>query len=240
MSLFSLIFNRPVNASFEVIRSTGGGSDEKVVFEIDASLNEGHERNADVSQNAIEDGSNVADNVNLKPKKLTMKAIISDAPVTLIGSAIGFGISSATGLASKAVGGGLLGNVAGAAAGLGLGSIAGLITGSPRDPKKAWRFLEEVWEAREPFTVITALQRYESMVISHLSAPRSAQVGKGLEFDITLEQVKIVSSSLIKVAIFKTDSVGAQSKTKLGKQAGKESTSNNSIAFDLLQKYKKG
>lgn len=239
MSLLSLIFNRPVKASFEVVRSTGGGSTEKVVFEMDASLQEGHEREASVSQNPIEDGSNIADNVNLKPRKLTMKAVISDAPISLLGSAVGLGISSATQLASQSLGGGVLGNLAGTVAGLGLGSIAGLITGSPRDPKKAWQFLEEVWLAREPFSVITALQRYDSMVISRLSAPRSAAVGKGLEFDVTLEEVKIVSSSIIKVPVFKTASAGAQSKVKLGKQAGKEAT-NNSIAFDLLQKFKKG
>lgn len=239
MSLLSLIFNRPTLAAFEVVRQNGGGSIEKVLFQMDVSLSETHTREASISQNAIEDGSNVADNVNLKPRKLTMKALISDVPITLLGSAVGLGISNATQLASAAKGGGALGGLAATAAGVSLGSLAGIITGSPRDPKKAWRFLEEVWEAREPFSVVTALQRYDSMCISSLSAPRSATVGKGLEFDITLEQVKIVSSSLIKVPVFKTSSLGAQSNTKLGKQAGKAAT-NNSIAFDLLQSWKKG
>lgn len=254
MSLFSLIFNSPTKAAFELVRHMGGaqGTDVttrltsgefigKSVIEFDASLSETHERASDVSQNAIEDGSNIADNVNLKPKKLSLKGFISDAPVTLVGSAVGFGISSAGQLASQAVGGGVFGNLAGTVAGLGLGSIAGLVTGSPRKPKDVWKSLEEVWELREPFAVVTALQRYDNMVISRLSAPRSASVGKGLEFDVTLEQVKIVSSSIIKVAAFKTSAVGAQSQAKLGKQAGKEvATENNSILFNLSKNFRKG
>lgn len=242
MALFSLIFNRPVKAAFEVVRSTGGGSTEKVVFELDVSLQETHDRSAKISQNPIEDGSNVADHVNLDPQKLTMKALVSDVPISLIGSAVGLGISSAMQLATQAVSklqGPVVGSIAGSVVGTGLGSIAGLVTGSPRDPKKAWRFLEEVWSTREPFSIVTALQRYDNMIISSLSAPRSASVGKGLECDIVMEQVRIVQSSIIKVAAFKTGSFGAQSQAKLGKQAGKEAGSNNSIAFDILQKYRR-
>jgi hypothetical protein len=238
MGLFSLIFNKPVKPSFEVVRDQGGGQG-KIIFEMDCSLSETHKRKATVSQNAIEDGSNVADNVNLGPRGLELKALISDAPISLIGSAVGLGISSATQAVSAAVGTSVLGNAVTTAAGLGLGSIAGLITGSPKDPKKAWKFLDEIWERREPFTVVTALQRYENMVIADLSAPRSATVGKGLEFDITLEQVRIVQSSVIKVPVYKTSALGAQSKAKLGKQAGKESD-NSSIAFKLLGFKKAG
>lgn len=238
MSLLSLIFNRAQKASFEVVNANGLDYSVNVI-EFDASLSESHDREADVSQNAIEDGTSISDNVNLKPRKLSMKALISDAPVSLIGSAVGLGISSATQLATTQAKG-VLGQAIGTAAGIALGSIAGLITGSPRDPKKVWEELEKIWARREPFTVVTALQRYEKMVISKLSAPRSAMIGKGLEFDVTLEEVTIVSSSIIKVAAFKTSSLGAQSNVKLGKQAGKTSASNNSILFDLTSKYRKG
>lgn len=238
MALFSLIFNRPTKAAFEVVRDTGGGS-QKVVFELDASLKETHKRTAKVSQNPIEDGTNVADNVNLDPRGLDLTGFVSDAPLSLLGSVVGLGLSSATQLASKAVGNSVVGNALASAVGIGLGSIAGLITGSPRDPKKAWQFLDEVWARREPFSVVTALQRYDSMVISSLSAPREASRGKGLEFDISLEQVEIVQSSIIRVAVFKTGALGGQSKAKLGKQAGKETPTNQSIAFRMLG-FKKG
>jgi hypothetical protein len=239
MALFSLIFNRPVKASFEVVRDVGGG-DQKVVFELDASLKETHKRTAKVSQNPIEDGTNVADNVNLDPRGLELTGFVSDAPLSLLGSAVGLGLSSATQLASKALGTSAVGQAAAGLATTGLGSIAGIITGSPRDPKKAWQFLDEVWSRREPFSVVTALQRYENMVVASLSAPRESGRGKGLEFDITLEQVEIVQSSVIRVAVFKTGTLGGQSKAKLGKQSGKEAASNQSIAFRLLGFQKGG
>jgi hypothetical protein len=235
--LFSLIFNRPTKAAFEVIRNSGSGAGKSVI-EFDASLAETHTRSAEVSQNEIEDGSNVSDNVRLKPRKLQIKGLISDAPIGLLGSAVGLGVASASQLASKAASNKALGTILGTAAGTAVGSVAGIITGSPRDPKKVWRALDEIYEAREPFTVVTALQRYENMVITELSAPRSSTVGKGLEFDVTLEQVRIVQSSAIKVAVFKSGVNGAATQAKLGKQAGKEAE-NSSILFRLAG-FKKG
>lgn len=238
MPLFSLIFNRPTKPSFELAIQ---GAPQTIEF--DASLSETHERVADITDNEIEDGSNVSDHARLRPKKLTLNAIISDAPVTLLGALAGAGLSAASQLANNAAGGGTLGNLAATATGLGGGTLAGLLTGSPRNPADGWKVLEEVWEKRVPFTVITALQKYDNMLIENLSAPRSASVGKSLEFTVVLKQVKIISSATVKVAAFKVaeDAQGAQSKTALGKQAGKQTTvKNQSIAFRLIQKVTGG
>lgn len=232
MALFSLIFNRPTKPGFELAVL---GAPQ--VVEFDASLSETHERQADITDNEIEDGSNVSDHARLRPLKLTLNAIISDAPVTLLGAVTGAGLSAASQLANNAAGGGTLGNIAGTATGLGGGTLAGLLTGSPRNPADGWKLLEDVWRKRVPFTVITALQKYENMLIENLNAPRSASVGKSLEFTVVLKQVTIISSAVVKVAAFKVadDALGGQSKTELGKQAGKETTTKNqSVAFRLI------
>ena len=233
MALLGLIFDRPVKASIETIVGV-----ERVSVPMDASISESHERTATISQNEVEDGSNIADHVRLNPERLTMEAIISDTPVTLLASGIGLGIASASQLATSAVGG-VAGQLLSEVVGSGLGTLAGLLTGTPRDPADGFRFLEELWRKRTPFTVVTALKRYENMVIQSLGVPRTASIGKSLRFNITFEQIRIVSSSLITIPAFKVGgNASAQSNANLGKQAGKEAGSEtSSVALRAFQSY---
>lgn len=236
MALYSLIFNRPVKASIETIIGT-----ERIVVPFDVSLSESHERNATVTQNPIEDGSNISDHINLNPERLTLEGMISDSPVSLIQSAVGLGVSSATQFASSSLGGGLVGNLVKDATGVALGSVAGLVTGTPRDPADGFKFMEELWRNREPFTVITALKRYENMVIENLSVPRSAQIGKSFRFSATFVQVKIAKSSIVTIPAFKVNgNTSAQSKAALGKQATKEAKAETQRQSSfLLQGFQK-
>lgn len=50
-------------------------------FQIDATTNEDHDTDADVTQYPIEDGSDVVDNVHVKPRNLTLQCIVSDTPL---------------------------------------------------------------------------------------------------------------------------------------------------------------
>lgn len=236
MSLLALIFDRPVRASIE---TTVDGA-EKIIVPMDVSISESHERSATISQNPIEDGSNVADHINLAPESLTMEAMISDAPVSLFQSVLGTAISSASQLAAGALTG-IAGGIVEQVAGLGLGSIAGLLTGTPRDPADGFRFMEELWRARQPFTVVTALKRYEKMVIATLTTPRSASNGKSFRFNVKFEQVRIVKSQIVKIPAFKVGgNASAQSKAILGKNAtkaaGEETSSSASLLLQGFQK----
>lgn len=236
MSLLSIIFNKPVRASIE----TTVDGQETIVVPMDVSISENHERSSTITQNPIEDGSNIADHINLLPERLTMEALISDAPVSLVQSATGTLVGSASQLAAGAVGG-IAGTLVAQGVGLGLGSLAGLLTGTPRDPADGFRYLEELWNNRQPFTVVTALRRYEKVVISNLSVPRSASIGKSLRFSISLEQVRIVKSQIVQIPAFKVGgNASAQSKAGLGKQAtqeaGEETSSNASFLLQGFQK----
>lgn len=234
MSLLSLIFNRPVKASIE----TTSDGNETIIVPMDASISETHERSASVTQNPIEDGTNIADHITLAPVRLTMEALISDSPVSLIQSGIGTAVSSASQLAQGAIGG-IAGTLAGQATGIGLGSLAGLLTDTPRDPADGFRYLEELWENRQPFTVVTALKRYEKMVLTSLSVPRTAQIGKSLRFNATFEEVRVVKSSIVTVPAFKVGgNASAQSAAGLGKQATKEAGAETStLALRKFQEF---
>ncbi len=232
MALLSLIFDRPVRTEIETVVGT-----ERVVVPMDATPSMGHERSATVTQNAIEDGSNIADHINLAPERLTMEALITDVPVSTIASLSGLAVSSASQLAGSALSGlGAVGaSLASQAAGLLVGSLAGLLTGTPRDPKDAFRFLEQLWEKREPFTVVTSLKRYENMVLTSLSIPRRAQDGKAIRFNLSMERVKITSSAVVTIPSFKVGgNASAQSAVNLGKQAAKETSEETARTSSFL------
>lgn len=220
MAILTLIFGGPQRAQLGTMI-------------LDASENEDHARSATVTKSEIEDGSNVADHVALDPITLNLEAFISDTPVGFFKGALGAGVGFATSSVQNAFGGGgsVSGSLAGQAAALGVGSLASLVSGPRettdgsrliRNARDAFKYLEELYNDRQPFTVITALKRYSDMVISNLSVPRSARTGTGLGFTVMLEQVMIVSSSIIKVPPFVTDDKSASTKANLGKQANTE------------------
>lgn len=205
MSLLSLIFNKPQRAQIGVMQ-------------LDASVSETHSRVANVSQSPIEDGSNIADHITLNPVGLSITGLVSDVPLSIINSIVGAGVGAVSNVTNA------LGGIAGTAAAAGLGSVASLVTGNPRDPSDSFKYLEELFENRQPFTVITRLKRYEDMVIKSLNVPRSAQNGRGLRFTIQLEQVIIVESSEVLIPPFILGGGAGnrgQSTSKLGKQAAK-------------------
>jgi hypothetical protein len=232
MSLLSLIFDRPIKTEIETIIGT-----ERVVVPMDATPMVSHERGASITKSAIEDGSNIADHVNLEPERLNMEALITDVPVSIIASLTGLGVSSASQLAGSALSGlGAVGaSLASQAVGLLAGSLAGLLTGTPRDPKDAFRFLEQLWQKGEPFTVVTSLKRYENMILTSLSVPRRAQDGDAIRFNIGMEQVKITRSAFVTIPSFKVGgNASAQSAVNLGKQAAKETSEETARTSSFL------
>lgn len=209
------------------------------VLTLDVAMEIGHEQSASVTKNPIEDGSNVADNIRVENNIINITGIISEAPLTLLGSA--FNIF--TGLAAtKAVQ--TLGSPFGTITGAAVGSLGGLIAKRNENdvnfPKKAFQFLTELKDKRTPFVVVTSLRTYQNMVLTKLSIPQRASIGNSLEFTATLEQIQLVKTSVVLIPEKKVKRPGAASSQNLGKQATKEATDQNkkgsSILFDLFSK----
>lgn len=206
------------------------GATEKAqigVMTLDAALQENHRRSAIVTENEVEDGTTISDHIKLNPETLSLDGIISATPVSLVTSVIGTGISAGIQAAANALGGGVLGNIGGSLVGAGAGSIAGLVTGSPRDPADAFKYLEELFVNRETFEVITALKKYENVVIESLDVPRNVTIGNSLRFTINFKQIRIVKSQLVQIPVFETLAPGASSKADVGKQSSKAASSAN-------------
>lgn len=227
MALLNLIFGGPRRAQVGTML-------------IDASMQENHKRTAKVTESEIEDGSNIADHVKLEPIRLDIEGVVSDTKVgffqpalggsqesqfgsRLLQAGTGFAVTSGTAAVGNAFGGGgsLAGGLAAQAAALGIGSLAKLVGGETATFKDNFKYLEELWFNREPFTVVTVLDIYRDMIIEDLDVPRSANIGESLRFRMSLKQVKIVESSFIKVPPFQTENQGGTSRSKQGKQESK-------------------
>lgn len=200
-------------------------------MDLDVSVSESHEAAATLSQSEIEQGDQITDNVTLLPIKLTIEGVISKTPLNksaLIGSAA-TALGGAVGAAQRGGNTKLLG----AAATVGVASVGGLVSSafgvgdlegvtdktgrSSREPSDVWQYLLELRDRRQPFTVVTALRKYDNMILTSVSAPRSAQNTGAFRFTATMEQVKFVSAQQVAL-IPKAAIPDAAKSTPMGKQ----------------------
>lgn len=212
MAILDTIFKIPTKAQISVMK-------------IDASLRENHERSAEATENEVEDGAIITDHVRLKNRTVTLDCMISDAPVSILG--LGVSTDDFLGAAKDFSGGDK-------------SAFEGLVKAERKKPAEAWKYLNELLEKRQPFSIVTALQRYENMVITKLSAPRTPENGRSLMFTVELKQLTIVKSQVVKIAAFKLQKGGAansgQSKNDLGKQATKQASGAQEDNSSLLLK----
>jgi hypothetical protein len=217
-------------------------------LKLDASISENHVRTADVTENEIEDGSIVSDHIRLRPKSLTMNGQISDFPVSILGLGVSTDdilgasrdfISGSNKNAFKDLGDSFKNQFASSKG----ATSEDLVRRADRSPREAWKYLEELWERKVPFSVVTGLQRYENMVISNLSSPRNATDGDSLMFSAELKKIKTVESSDVLIPSVKMEQGGpansGSSKTKTGKQTTGESSASQEIKSSILYKLSK-
>lgn len=138
----------------------------RVGIVVDALVSEEPSFSAEVTKNPIEGGAKISDHVQLKPVELTMEGVISDAP-------LGYAV---------------IGNIQNL-----VRQVSNVFLGSSRS-LDAFNELLALRNNRMPFTVITSLKRYQNMIMTELSVPRTAQTGNAIHFRCKMEEVVIVSS----------------------------------------------
>lgn len=227
MALIGLFFQTKAVIGRPSGLATGG-------LELDASVNETHEATATVTQSEVEDGSNVNDHVTLLPKKLTLEGVVSKTPLGIAGliGSVGTAVAGAAAQASTS-------KAMAAAITTGTASFGGLIAnsiGGAREPADVYDFLVELRDRRLPFDVVTALKLYQNMVLTSLSVPRNIQNTGVLRFTAVMEQVKIVSSSVVSLSSIP----GAAAAQNLGKQATSAASSKTGAGASILYNIFKG
>jgi hypothetical protein len=194
-------------------------------LQLDATVSESHQRIARVTQNEIESGANVADNINLQNEKFQIQGIISEAPlpsndirdIALTVQNAGFGaLSGAVG----ALSGGLIPD-----AGAALKRIVALIQ------------LENFWKNKIPFTVLTGLKKYDDVVITSLTIPVNYKDGNSLRFTAQCEVIRLVESQTIDIPEERSNhsKPKKQSIGKKTKSIANLKEQGSSILFDLFK-----
>ncbi len=143
---------------------------------IDATISEGHRREAEVTSHPVEVGSEVTDNIRPKPRSLTLSGIISTAPTTWPGRA--------TILSPDDLGAGQLSASSGPDVGRALA---------------AYRLLEDAFTGGYLLTVQTGLDRYQNLAIKSVEFPKEPGTGRDLNFKLDLEEVLFAVSQTTQV-----------------------------------------
>lgn len=205
---------------FNAIERVTIGNQELGFMKVDTTVSENHSIESFISSNQIEDGSNIADHYKRRPDKLSLECIISDVSPTIRtglknivsvgGSKIGSSIGSRVGNLGSVVGSG--------GAGV-LGS--NLLTNGDNKAADAFRKLNEFVDKAALLSVSTQLKTYDSMMISSVTFPKNATLGKALKFNISFERVRVANSRDIPIpesVVNGNTAHSATSKTDLGKQ----------------------
>ena len=211
-------------------------------LKLDAATNVQHAASATPTKNPVEARSgdpidNFTDHIRLNNRVVQIDGLISESPLSVLGSAFNVFTGAAGGLVGDIVGG-QLGGFTQQALAAGLGSLGGLIANRNQDglqfPQKAFDYLQELRDLRIPFTLVTRLRKYDSMVLTNLSVPQVAKDGKSLRFSATFEQIEIVQTRTVIIPTTSVTNPSAASTQNLGKQAQKTaSEATGSLAKQL-------
>jgi uncharacterized membrane protein len=194
-------------------------------FAVQAAINETYDFTAEVSDNPVESGIDVTDNINVRPLEIVLTMKQSDTPIDLNSVLRGAAVSAGS-LIGKNLGG-PIGQVAG---GVSAGAYAGLLQngGAKRGlSKTAYDQFRSYVEGKAILTVQTGLDLFKNMAITSLQVTRNQQTGRSIDFTVRLRQVRVVTSSIENLPVIPERKVSDQASNRsgLGKQAAKETAS---------------
>lgn len=194
MALLSLLYSRPRKMEIKTptVLDDGQGGERELLI-LDAAEEIAHTNEVELTDNPVEEGVDVSDHADIKPKILSFNGIVSEAPIKLEQAIIG-NVAGASG--------GVVGNVAGSAAGAlvttGLSVLGGLLLNQNGNrAQDAMNALLELQAKAIPVTIMTGLRDYKNMILTQFSPVEAARNGKSLVFTATFREIRIVSSEQV-------------------------------------------
>jgi hypothetical protein len=211
----------------QFIVAGSASSPQKTVLTFDCSISETHSRKSTATRYEVESGQSISDHIIVEPFSLDIQAMISDTPLNLNQ----LGLSALTTVASAVL---PPAGIIGAAAGY---SLFSALSGNTSPSVAAYNALLQLQANKQPFDVLTSLQRYPSMWIDSLSVPRNASDGKVLLVNISLVQLLIVSAQTVDIQILNNPSVSSAQSDTGTSQLGNSGVQNyiNGLASGLAK-----
>jgi len=201
-----------------------GGDQLQVAFDAVPTITPAE--SANVTRHPVEKGADVADHIQLAPRKLSFEAVVTNTPLAQPAT-------HTRGARGEVMG---IDNISPD------GASVLQFDGSMDRPRDVYLDLRDAYQAKSVFTVDTALERYDDMVITNLTSPREAGSGKEtqsgtridfLKFSIEMEQIRVAGSREGKVTR-KPKKGTPKPKTNKGSQPKKEATELESASHQLL------
>jgi hypothetical protein len=186
---------------------------------VQVTLNENYDFNAEISDNPVERGIDVTDNINIRPLEISLTMKQSDTPIDIENVLRGAALT----------GSGLLGNTIGGGVGqVGTAGLAGLLMDQANQSlaRTCYNHFRTLFESKALLTIQTGLDLFENMAIQSIQFTRGPSTGRSIDFTVRLRQIRFVSALVLDVPI-KSRNVSDQAskKSDLGRQESKEVTS---------------
>lgn len=193
-------------------------------IELDCTISETHEGAVDVTEFPVEDGFDIADHARPKAETVSLEAFVSNTPIPFDAEQADASLASypySRGVVEWSSKSQLLMEQAGAV-----------------DPAtRAYNEILRIKNAGELITLTTSLRTYEDMLITSVSVPRSAQVGNGLQFTVSLKELRIVNAQVERFIVAEDK---AKKKQSLNKKAVEDQGQRQSKLRESFNALKSG
>jgi hypothetical protein len=174
---------------------------------VDASMNEIHSSDSEITEHPIEDGADIADHCHLRSRRFQIEGIITNQPINLPYSQVS-GVSEVDKeftweanpriLGMELGGGGLIGTALGAiSSATGINQQSGTAKGFSPDFDRIIAAHEELMKLRnerQPIDIITSLEIYENMIIESYVVDRNKTNGSAMRFSMVAVQIRTVET----------------------------------------------
>lgn len=134
--------------------------------ELDLILDEHHSKDAEVTENPLQDGRAISDGIYLKLREGNLTGLVSNHSLK---HATPPDVQNAEALLKQSENFEL-----------------------ENRARQAWEDLKAVQDRKELVTIVTALEVYDNVAITHIETERNGDSGDALEIEITFKQVKKV------------------------------------------------
>lgn len=152
------------NLFVRVKRTLGG-------VQLDGVIVETHDTEVTTTDNPVESGKTISDHAVIQPKKLQLKAIVSDTPL---------GVAAFAKIVDTITG------------------IFGTSTSSNSTrTQQAYGALVKLQEAREPLVVVTKLKTYDNLIITKINVSQDKDTSLAAFLNISLKEVIVTSSEIV-------------------------------------------
>lgn len=193
---------------------------------IDASVAEQHGAQAQVTEHQIESGASVNDYVRPMPRHLSLTSFVSNTPVYGVRPALPGGAST-----------NLIGEVQGprtSSQTVNGQSFKTLSFDDERDrAKEVFEALVSVCQAGGVFDIYTSLATYQNMVLTNLSAPRDAEHGNAIQFQLDFQEIRVVDSQEVTALPPKVSRKSKGSKSAKEVDPNSKDGANRTAAFNI-------